>query len=168
MFEPSPEVAGRLITNFGNNPLLNKRGQIFNLALSNADGLSDFYVSSEFENSGLAGLGGSLNRSTYPVKLQSYQGDTLIKTGMAKTPQLIKIDVEGFEYEVFSGLERTLRACKPIIIFEHALYRIAERNQTRGLVVELLQSFGYKIYRIEDGSLIEPADLERDADFIAK
>ncbi len=168
MFEPSPEVAGRLITNFVNNPLLNKRGQIFNLALSNADGLSDFYVSSEFENSGLAGLGGSLNRFTCPVKIQSYKGDTLIETGMAKTPQLIKIDVEGFEYEVFSGLERTLRAHKPIIIFEHAIYRLAERNQARELVAELLQSFGYKIYRIEDGSLIKPADLEGDADFIAK
>lgn len=168
MFEPSPEVAGRLVANFGNNPSLNQRGQIFNLALSNVDGLSEFYVSSEFENSGLAGLGGSLNRSIYPVKLQSYQGDTLIKAGKVQPPQLIKIDVEGFEYEVFSGLENTLRKYKPIIIFEHALYRIAERNHDKGLVIDLLQSFGYKIYRIEDGALIEARDLEKDADFIAK
>lgn len=168
MFEPSPEVAGRLVANFGNNPSLNQRGQIFNLALSNVDGLSEFYVSSEFENSGLAGLGGSLNRSIYPVKLQSYQGDTLIKAGKVQPPQLIKIDVEGFEYEVFSGLENTLRKYKPIIIFEHALYRIAERNHDKGLVIDLLQSFGYKVYRIENDDLIEAMDLEKDADFIAK
>jgi FkbM family methyltransferase len=168
MFEPSPEVAGRLIANFRNNPLINKRGQIFNLALSNVDGLSEFYVSDEIENSGLAGLGGSLNRSIYPVKLQSYRGDTLIKAGNVRPPQLIKVDVEGFEYEVFSGLENTLRVYKPIIIFEHALYRITERNHDKRLVVDLLQSFGYKIYRIEDGAPIEPLDLEKDADFIAR
>jgi FkbM family methyltransferase len=168
MFEPSPEVAGRLIANFQNNPLINKRGQIFNLALSNVDGLSEFYVSDEIENSGLAGLGGSLNRSVYPVKLQSYRGDTLIKAGNVQSPQLIKVDVEGFEYEVFLGLENTLRVYKPTIIFEHALYRITERNHDKRLVVDLLESFGYKIYRIEDGSPIEPLDLEKDADFIAR
>jgi FkbM family methyltransferase len=168
MFEPSPEVAGRLIANFANNPTINKNGKIFNIALSNADCLTQFYVSRELENSGLAGLGDSLNRYKFSVTLQSYKGDTLIDEGIIVPPELIKIDVEGFEFEVFSGLINTLKIYKPVIIFEHSLYRIAERKQDKRLVVDFLESLGYQIYRLDDTTLINPTDLESDADFIAK
>src|ERR1035441_988577 len=67
LFEPSAEVAGRLIANLSVNPDLCNRAAVMNIALSDAEGISHFYVSNEPFNSSTGGLGFSHNRFQFAV-----------------------------------------------------------------------------------------------------
>ena len=168
LFEPSAEVAGRLINNISNNPDVVSRCNIMNIGLASADGLAAFYVSNETTNSGLAGLGFSQNRFQFPIHIQTYAGDTLIAQGKCPIPEIIKIDVEGFEIDVFKGMRETLSKHHPTIIFEHANYRLKERGLAQNEVTGYLESLGYKINRLADDQPVAPADLAVDSDFIAR
>lgn len=168
LFEPSAEVAGRLINNLYLNPELSTRAYVMNIALSNSSGIGNFYVSNESFNSGVTGLAASLNRLGFSVGVQTYTGDELISLHNFKAPELIKIDVEGFELEVFQGLKNFLIKNHPIIIFEHSAYRFSERKIPIDSVTSLLLSIGYNIYNINTSSLITENDLLVDSDFIAK
>lgn len=168
LFEPSAEVAGRLIRNLSNNPDLFQRSMIMNIALSDSDGINDFYVSNETFNSGVAGLGHSHNRFQFAVGVQAYTGDSLVGSKKCPVPELIKIDVEGFELEVLKGLKKTLIQFHPPIFFEHAIYRLKERKHAQDQVTNFLESLGYAIFRLSDNKKITSADLARDADFVAR
>jgi len=63
-------------------------------------------------------------------------------------PRFVKIDVEGAEYEVLRGMERTLRATRPSVIFE-ALDREALAKCT-----SLLEQLGYSVRRLPDGNFL--------------
>lgn len=168
LFEPSAEVAGRLIRNLSNNPDLAQRATLMNIALAEFDGIQNFYASSETFNSGTAGLGISHNRFQTAVCVQTYTGDSLIKSGKCPIPDIIKIDVEGFEIEVLRGLKQTLLQHHPSILFEHAIYRLDERKRAHDEVTSFLESLGYSIHRLIDNGRIAPGDLDHDADFIAR
>jgi FkbM family methyltransferase len=168
LFEPSAEVMGKLIKNLSINPDLLGRYEIFNIALSDQNGLNKFYTSNEEFNSGTAGLGHSHNRFKFHVKVQSYTGDDLILNNEVAIPEIIKIDVEGFEFEILQGLKNTLTKYKPIIIFEHCIYRINERKHSKDKILNFLKSFNYKFYNIENNLEISNNDLSNDGDFIAR
>ena len=167
LFEPSAEVAGRLVRNLSINPDLLDRVKLMNVALSDSEGLTEFYVSNEPFNSGTAGLGFSHNRFRFPVNVQAYTGDGLIAAGKCPAPDLIKIDVEGFEINVFKGLRQTLAKHHPPIVFEHSLYRLKERGSSADEVSGFLESLGYTVLRLSDRLPVTRADLDQDADFIA-
>jgi FkbM family methyltransferase len=167
LFEPSAEVAGRLVRNLSINPDLHDRVKVMNVALSDSEGLTEFYVSNEPFNSGTAGLGFSHNRFRFPVNVQAYTGDGLIAAGKCPVPDLIKIDVEGFEINVFKGLRQTLAKHHPPIVFEHSLYRLKERGSSVDEVSGFLESLGYTVLRLSDRLPVTRADLDQDADFIA-
>jgi FkbM family methyltransferase len=168
LFEPSAEVAGRLIRNLAANPDLLARSVIMNIALSDTEGLTKFYVSNETFNSGTAGLGFSHNRFQFPVSVQACTGDVLIASGKCPAPNLIKIDVEGFEINVFKGLERTLAQHRQTILFEHSPYRLKELHAAHDQVIRYLESLSYKVFRLSDNESIEPPDLEKETDFVAR
>jgi FkbM family methyltransferase len=164
-FEPSPAVLSHLNRNLQLNPQLTNVS-VMGVALSDRTGPAPFYVSNESGNSGVGGLGGSHNRVQTPITVWSTRGDDLIASGAAPTPNVIKIDVEGFELEVLRGLEQTLRSAAHVtIIYEHALYRLRERTQDRQAVTRYLTGLGFS-FSVDDRPLA-PADLDRDCDIVA-
>jgi FkbM family methyltransferase len=168
LFEPSAEVAGRLIRNLAHNPDLYSRVTILTIALSDSEGINNFHVSNETFNSGVSGLGYSENRYKFAVGVQTYTGDSLVESKKFAPPQLIKIDVEGYELEVFKGLKNTLSKYHPIIIFEHSVYRLKERNQPIDTVTKFLETLGYSVYSQLSNKKIIENDLDSDSDFIAR
>lgn len=85
---------------------------------------------------------------TVPVEIQIRRGDDLRAELKLPAPHVIKIDVEGFEPEVFAGLEKTITEARPVIFYEHIMLT---DEQVRALVPA-----GYSLlFLLEDGRLVE-------------
>ncbi len=53
------------------------------------------------------------------IQVEIRNGDLVRRELQLPCPNVIKIDVEGFEPNVFAGLRDTIAECRPIIVFEH-------------------------------------------------
>lgn len=76
-------------------------------------------------------------------------GDDILELYGFGSPDLIKIDVEGHEYEVLAGLPRTLDRVRPILVVEsntwtHPVYDDYER------ALQLLRGHGYALFMYVD------------------
>ena len=160
MFEPSPAVGGRLLRNIAHNPQIQSRAQVVATALSNETRWTQFFVSNETANSGVGGLAAAPNRERFGPIIQTRRGDELSE--IVPPPDVIKIDVEGFELDVIEGLGHLLDR-NLMIIFEHNLYRFHERGKPQDGVVNFLAAKGYTIRSLRNKTV----DLDKDDDFVA-
>lgn len=62
-------------------------------------------------------------------------------------PDFIKIDVQGFEYQVLLGGKETIMRCKPIFMIESVI--------PDGDVHNFLRDFGYFVYQFRDGMFFQ-------------
>lgn len=73
------------------------------------------------------------------IKLDDYLGDY--------TPNFIKIDVEGFEYEVLLGAQELLAKQKPVVALELHIEKLKSRGLLPQVVTDILIQHGYeKVY----------------------
>ena len=170
-FEPSPSVNARLRANARLNPALAPRLTIHDCALSNQCGDVSFFVSAEEFNSGVGTLYRSHNVSDVPIRARAETGMSLIAQGV-DVPTAIKIDVEGFEWEVLGGLLPVLNARQvPCWVIEHSPYRLIERGVTdKTRIPSLLTAAGYVVKALlGDGTVrtLTPDLLEEEMDLLA-
>jgi len=131
-FEPLPDFYQNLQKNYG------KRCLIFNTALSDQKGQSTFnYVLSNPAYSGLQKRNyDKPNEKDTSITVQTDLLDNIIKP--SNTIDFIKIDVEGGEYQVLKGAQKTIIANQPHIIFEHGLGAADVYGTTPEMIYELL------------------------------
>ena len=79
-------------------------------------------------------------------KVDVKRGDTAVDQFQLPLPDVIKIDVEGFEAEVMRGLEQTIARKRPVIAFEHIFL---SEQQILGIVPS-----AYRLFFIGDDGLI--------------
>ena len=128
--------------------------QIFSIALGNEN---------KTEKIQLAGSGSSLNpkfndNNKLPIrKIIVKKLDDVIKEKNLNLPDFIKIDVEGYEYEVLQGGLDTIKKSLPILFIEIA-YSL--KNLNRNFVnknyedtFKLLSSLGYQAYLLDNNSI---------------
>jgi FkbM family methyltransferase len=130
-FEPIPQMAERLRKKFPNV-------NVYELALSDTTGSTTFNHVLDFP--GWSGI----RKRSYPksdpniecitVKLEKL--DNLIPEDVKI--DLIKVDVEGAEFQVFSGAVETLKRNKPFVVFEHGIGGADHYGTTPEMVYELL------------------------------
>ena len=83
--------------------------------------------------------------------------DTMIAHGTLPPPDVIKIDVEGAEWDVFQGARQTLAAHRPPIVFECDV-NVQRFGYTRRQLCDFLRSIGgYRFYLVGVNDLT-PAD----------
>ncbi len=141
-FEPEAKSYERLKTNIEINDLKNVIAM--NIALG--DSLSEGFLY------GYGGGYGSFNlmrqgKDISTEKVKIVPGDILVENKRFPFPNLVKIDVEGYEYAVIRGLQKTLRdeTCRMVCCEIHPA--MLPKEITSDDVINLLKSYGFN--RIE-------------------
>lgn len=116
-FEPNPIMIRKLEANLERNNIENV--SLFKCGISNKDEELPFY-----SNAANPGAGTFVTQECAPVRpataniLTLRRGDAVVEEmGLTKL-SFVKIDVEGYEYEVIVGLRKTLELFRPIVMFE--------------------------------------------------
>jgi FkbM family methyltransferase len=124
-FEPNRANAGRLQANLERNPKIAQRVRHLGIAVSDQDGEMTFVESADLKGSS---SGSHLASATPPLEQKHYRSfsnrtvatariDTLIAKG-ERTPDILKIDIEGAEYLALKGGRKLLSEKKPLLLLE--------------------------------------------------
>jgi FkbM family methyltransferase len=117
-FEPNPRTFEYLQKNIEANGLTSIVAH--QIALGELDDELVFRqnLDGNLGNSGFVDEIASDQRASYS-KMKVFNADNYIKNAEIKRIDFIKIDVEGFESKVFSGLRKTIERFRPVIAFEY-------------------------------------------------
>ena len=86
--------------------------------------------------------------------------DDVLTKQEIKRVDFVKIDIEGFEHQFFSGATRLLNEFKPVFIFEHSPQRLIDLNIDEADFKSFFKD--YDIYQMHLGGL-EPYHFDGDA-----
>lgn len=131
-FEPNPFNMDRISLNMQRNKEFSKNISIYPYALGKIDENLKMTLSSEIDNgfsstSRLEGTHPKLHNSDLPegfeeISVEVKKLDTFLKENKFR-PDIIKVDIEGAEYDFLLGALETLRKYKPILYIEiHSEY----------------------------------------------
>jgi FkbM family methyltransferase len=151
-FEPNPE----LIPVINANILINdfKNIEVINSAVGNVEGLADFYCGIEHSLSTLI-TGSEVLQIKKTFKVPVVTIDAYLKKNNIdfNKVKFVKIDVEGFEYNVLKGMTELIQSRKAMFVIESN--PPAQKPLGINLIIILKEFFfenGYKIYWIESKS----------------
>ncbi len=113
------------------------------LGVGDADGELSLGVTEDLWASSFAYKGASTQ--TAPVRAL----DSLLQEGTIAPPQLVKIDVQGFEQRVIKGGRRTLEACD-FILMECAFYPFCAEMQRLDQSIGFMAEAGFAPYEFVD------------------
>jgi len=113
-FEPVLDNVNNLNKNITLNKLSNIK--VEQVALCSKQQNLDFYISEE-SNSGMSSALATKNAQKI-IKVNAISGDNYLAKNPDLIPNIIKIDTEGFEFEILKGLESIIKNYRPIIAFE--------------------------------------------------
>jgi FkbM family methyltransferase len=147
-FEPSPKTFERLV---GNINLNNSQGNILpqNIALSDKPDSLDFYLSLDgfdaWNGFTLPQVGSYFQR----IKVKTITLDQFFTENKLNKINLIKIDVEGWEYPVLKGSTEIIKKFSPDFLIEFT----EENARTSGfqciMIFDLLLDLDYQWYEID-------------------
>ena len=84
--------------------------------------------------------------------------DEMVASEQLPAPNLIKIDVEGYEVPVLQGAQHTLRTHRPALFIELHGLQDADRVENVGEILELLERAGYPApLHVESGEAVRDA-----------
>jgi FkbM family methyltransferase len=154
-YEPVPQAAASLAARF---PTFDIRP----IALSDHEGTATFYEPKDFPGWGSLHQGWELPNDSsiveLPVTLRRLDDD--LPQGYA--PSFIKVDTEGAEGEVLRGALETIRAHKPLVVFEHGgSVGDAPDVATSTQIYESIRDAGLRLFDIDGhGPLTREAFLQ--------
>jgi FkbM family methyltransferase len=153
-YEPNEANHARLIENIRLNNLNNVRVRKLGVGLQSGFGTLHY-------SPAMAG-GGTLHPNTGASISQSIEITTLdsdIARNSMPAPDLIKIDIEGWELEALQGARETLAAHHPALFLEMHGETMAEKKRKAAEMIEFLRSVEYdNISHVESGAAIAPAN----------
>jgi len=111
-FEPQPNLARMIAVSAALNGLTDVR--VFAALLGDHDGVGALFVPSHGIHASAVGRIENATRLDRPVRTI----DGLIADGTLPTPRIVKVDVEGGEFDVLRGAASLLRDSPPFVVFE--------------------------------------------------
>jgi FkbM family methyltransferase len=148
-FEPQPALARNIAISAALNRLTNV--EVYPAMLGRANGTGMIFLApNSIHASAVARHDGAPS-----IQCRTASIDALVESGALPPPDLMKVDVEGAEMDVFEGAERTLRRSRPAIVFE-ADDNLERFGHERSALFERLASLGpYELFFLEpDGRTV--------------
>lgn len=142
--EPVPKIYAALANNVAMNNL-NSRVTVLNVALGDADGLVPFHEAEDSTMGSLA-LSGYQGQQGRVINVRCRTLDSIVEELDAE-PDLLKVDVEGFEHLVLLGGDWVLSKFRPCIVLE------ANPGDPSEATTEILLKHGYGFQNITDSGL---------------
>jgi FkbM family methyltransferase len=143
-FEPVPSLYRQIHDSVHVNGW-EDRVHVHPYALGEEEKQEQFFVSANAGGSSLVNDDETKEILTVEVK----RGDVALSS--IEKIDMIKIDVEGYEYEVLKGIRTTLITHRPIVVFEFSANFYASMHNNHGIkILTLLRDLGYELYDIED------------------
>jgi FkbM family methyltransferase len=138
-FEPHPVNYQRLMRNVALNGLANVKA--FQVALGDRDG--EVHIYGTRGTATVVPRAAILNGSLSVATVQGLRGDDLRMDAGLAIPKAVKVDVEGAEFGVLSGLKDTLSSplCELLCLEVHPRFLPAEVSTE--MVFSLVRSFGF-------------------------
>lgn len=159
-YEPNEANCARLIENIRLNNLINV--QVRKLGVGSRPGSGTLHYAPQ-----MAG-GGTLNPNAIAPVSQHVDVTTLdydITAAALPAPDLIKIDIEGWELEALEGARATIDAHHPALFLEMHGETMGEKKRKAREIVSFLCDAGYTdIVHVETGAAIAPGNEARAAE----
>ncbi|TAH01559.1 MAG: FkbM family methyltransferase [Sphingobacteriales bacterium] len=160
-FEPIPFLRDKLNRNISLNRFSNIN--IMPFALSD----SNYTIKTAFSQNGNNGTFFIQNDDSGETEINCVKGDDWANQQQITNLKLIKIDVEGFEYKVITGLKETINKYKPVIFFEYDTNYISRANSSPADFNHLFfNEFKYKLYSIQKFILTPITDFSQINDMV--
>jgi FkbM family methyltransferase len=152
------EPVGDFFSMLKENISLNKFANIepWKLGLSDKAGSFPIYFDSDHknQNEGIASLF-ALPDQQVKETIETITLDSFCSNNQITKVDVIKIDVEGAEFQVLKGSEQVLRNSKPLLMVELSEVNFKAAGYTSKELVGWVTSLGYKMYLIKKGRLIQ-------------
>ena len=136
-----------------------KNIEIFNIAISDKPGKAKMYISDKHNLCNMM----ESNISEF-IEVPTITLDDFLKN--KKMPDLIRMDIEGFEYYAIDGMEKTLKKCRKCNIFiEVHPFQMYEKNLDYKKPLKKLFKIGFKpTYIIKEYGPLREETFEYDRD----
>lgn len=161
-FEPTDYAFGKLSRNVQLNPRLSPRIVLNQMMLMDTDRSSgpmpQVYsswplVQSEDVHPGHFG------KKMETAHATSTTLDTYIEMNGIPKVDFMKIDVDGYEYQVLKGAVSTIKRCHPVIIMELSPYVLKETGHNLGEILDVFGEVGYRMKYMNSGRPL-PSDID--------
>jgi FkbM family methyltransferase len=142
-FEPEPRLAADLIENCHLNRTDNV--EVLPVALSNEDKETTLYTDQRAAL-GIHKLFSEPRLGQHGVTVKAQSGDTLVTTGTAAQPSVVKVDVEGWEFAALKGMAAILgdASCRLLLLEVHSYY-LHNLGYDVDDLRTLIEGFGFQI-----------------------
>jgi len=142
--EPVPENMELLQKNIQLNRYSNI--EVFQLAIGNKKGFAPTYVAKRRNISSLKKIMSHIESGmiSHEITVEVTKLDDFLQGKVE--PDIIRMDVEGYEYQIVKGMERTLEKGLPLTLFIELHFNILEKEES----IELLQTLREAGFEIAD------------------
>ncbi|MDG3007913.1 FkbM family methyltransferase [Paludisphaera mucosa] len=145
-FEPNPETFDRLRINFDLNPYRN----IELVPCAVADVESEAVLSLPAEgNTGIGSLAGSPEEGGRSFKVRTVPGQRYLDQLDRSRPTFVKVDVEGFEVKVLSGIRSALDWPEIGLVLEVNESMLQRAGDSVAAMDELVKAHGFEVYGMD-------------------
>lgn len=150
-FEPNPAIHQRLLANISLNRFA--QAEVLPLCLSDQARDETLFAPLDSEyNQGLASMHrGNLGPRCQEITVTSVTLDDFVREQGLNRLDLLKVDVEGHEFQVLSGGRQVLERFKPVLVMEFSERQWANASVLPEQAEDYLTKLGYSLYVLRAG-----------------
>lgn len=125
-----------------------KRNLELNKNISNITVIDKVISNTEYKGKGKFNSDWSTNNLQSPHEIEYYSStiDNLVLECNLSKVDMLKVDVDGYDFKVLRGAAKTIKSFKPIIFIELCEYALKKKNDSVFDIFSYLNSFGYRCF----------------------